>query len=213
MRNIEQALQEHKQVVLDAGYPEKQIFGVFLYGSQNYKLDTENSDVDTKVVIIPTLKDLCQETLFTDYKWINPIYDYIWGELMNIRNFIAYYDMNKAVQSMGHQALHTLKQNSANPKKFAMATYIAHFLSIYMEGHLYNNPYEIALKPEPHLANYLVALKTGEKDYTAEDVIKLRKELEKIIEKKFHKEIGIKNKIDEKLLEIAISAIKFFDNL
>ena len=61
MRDVKKAIQEHKQVVLDAGYPEKQIFGVFLYGSQNYGLDTENSDVDTKAIIIPTIEDLCQK--------------------------------------------------------------------------------------------------------------------------------------------------------
>ena len=59
MRDIQEALQQHKQVVLDAGYAEDQIIGVFLYGSQNYGLATENSDVDTKVIIIPTLEDLC----------------------------------------------------------------------------------------------------------------------------------------------------------
>ena len=61
MRDIKKAIQEHKQVVLNAGYPEKQIFGIFLYGSQNYGLDTENSDVDTKAIIIPTIEDLCQK--------------------------------------------------------------------------------------------------------------------------------------------------------
>jgi predicted nucleotidyltransferase len=57
-RDIQEALQQHKQVVLDAGYAEDQIIGVFLYGSQNYGLATEDSDVDTKVVIIPTLENL-----------------------------------------------------------------------------------------------------------------------------------------------------------
>lgn len=56
MRNIEEALQEHKQAVLAAGYTEKQILGIFVYGSQNYGTATENSDVDTKAVIIPTMR-------------------------------------------------------------------------------------------------------------------------------------------------------------
>ena len=60
-RDIEQALQEHKQVILDAGFNENQILGVFLYGSQNYGLATKNSDVDTKVILIPTLEDLCSK--------------------------------------------------------------------------------------------------------------------------------------------------------
>ena len=39
-------------------YNDNQILGVFLYGSQNYGLDTENSDVDTKAIYIPTLEEL-----------------------------------------------------------------------------------------------------------------------------------------------------------
>jgi len=35
-----------------------QLLGVFLYGSQNYGLDTPESDVDTKAIILPTLDDV-----------------------------------------------------------------------------------------------------------------------------------------------------------
>ena len=132
MRNIKQALQEHKQVVIDAGFSEKQILGVLLYGSQNYGLATESSDVDTKVILIPTIDDLCSkkagfvkeyqtnnnekvvimdlihyfdnlkkqninyvETLFTEYRWINPDHVWLWGALQSMREVIAYYDVNK----------------------------------------------------------------------------------------------------------------------
>lgn len=36
----------------------KQVFAELLYGSQNYGLAVESSDVDTRVIYIPTLKDL-----------------------------------------------------------------------------------------------------------------------------------------------------------
>lgn len=65
MRNIEEALQEHKQAVLAAGYTEKQILGIFVYGSQNYGTATENSDVDTKAVIIPTMRQLAFHSVKT----------------------------------------------------------------------------------------------------------------------------------------------------
>ena len=58
MRNINEALHEHLAEVLKI-YPEDQVLGIFLYGSQNYKMDLENSDVDTKAIIIPTFKELC----------------------------------------------------------------------------------------------------------------------------------------------------------
>lgn len=34
------------------------VLGVFLYGSQNYGLNTEESDIDTKVIVAPSLRDL-----------------------------------------------------------------------------------------------------------------------------------------------------------
>lgn len=39
--------------------PEDRIVGVFLQGSQNYGLDYEGSDVDSKCIVIPTLEDIC----------------------------------------------------------------------------------------------------------------------------------------------------------
>ena len=39
-------------------YGEKRVIGVYLYGSQNYGLDTEESDVDTRCIIVPTLEDI-----------------------------------------------------------------------------------------------------------------------------------------------------------
>ena len=35
------------------------IVGCFLQGSQNYNLDTKDSDVDTKLIVVPTFKDIC----------------------------------------------------------------------------------------------------------------------------------------------------------
>ena len=40
-------------------YNEKQIIGVFCQGSQNYGLDLETSDIDTKCLLTPLFKDIC----------------------------------------------------------------------------------------------------------------------------------------------------------
>jgi predicted nucleotidyltransferase len=40
-------------------FPEDQIVGCFLQGSQNYGLDHEESDVDTKLIVVPSFKDIC----------------------------------------------------------------------------------------------------------------------------------------------------------
>ena len=39
-------------------FPEDRIVGVFLQGSQNYGLDYEGSDIDTKCIVLPNLEDL-----------------------------------------------------------------------------------------------------------------------------------------------------------
>ena len=63
MRDIKVALQEHYDKVYDKVANEKFplppiVLGVFLYGSQNYNIATENSDVDTIAILIPTFEDL-----------------------------------------------------------------------------------------------------------------------------------------------------------
>lgn len=40
-------------------YEKDKIVGVFLQGSQNYGLELENSDVDTKCIVIPSFMDIC----------------------------------------------------------------------------------------------------------------------------------------------------------
>lgn len=39
-------------------FPEDRIVGIMLAGSQNYGLDVEDSDVDTKLVVVPTFDDI-----------------------------------------------------------------------------------------------------------------------------------------------------------
>lgn len=58
MRTTMQAIKEHKNRVLQ-DYVEGCILGVFCYGSQNYHINTPNSDVDTKAILIPTVEDMC----------------------------------------------------------------------------------------------------------------------------------------------------------
>lgn len=39
-------------------FTDEQIVGIFLQGSQNYGLETANSDVDTKLIVVPSFKDI-----------------------------------------------------------------------------------------------------------------------------------------------------------
>lgn len=54
---IMEQLNRHYQEALTL-FPEDRIVGVFLQGSQNYGLDYEGSDIDTKCIVLPTLEDL-----------------------------------------------------------------------------------------------------------------------------------------------------------
>ena len=50
-------IQEHYNEVLEL-YPENRIIGIFCQGSQNYNLDYEHSDIDTKCLLVPTIDDI-----------------------------------------------------------------------------------------------------------------------------------------------------------
>lgn len=53
--DIMKRMQEHYTVLEDMGY---EVVGLFLQGSQNYNLDYEDSDIDTKAIVLPTLDDI-----------------------------------------------------------------------------------------------------------------------------------------------------------
>lgn len=50
-------LQAHYNEALEY-FPEDRIVGIFYQGSANYNLDTINSDVDTKLIVVPTIEDI-----------------------------------------------------------------------------------------------------------------------------------------------------------
>ena len=50
-------LQEHYNEALKS-FKACQIVGIFLQGSQNYGLDYEGSDIDSKLIVVPTFKDI-----------------------------------------------------------------------------------------------------------------------------------------------------------
>lgn len=54
-QEIQEQVKNHYDKLISLGY---NVVGVFLYGSQNYELDYEKSDVDTKAIILPTLEDI-----------------------------------------------------------------------------------------------------------------------------------------------------------
>lgn len=55
-------MKEHYEDALKQ-YPENRIVGIFYQGSGNYGLDYEGSDVDTKCVLVPSLKELAESKM------------------------------------------------------------------------------------------------------------------------------------------------------
>lgn len=55
---IMERVREHWEEALTL-FPKDRIVGIFLQGSQNYGLDYEGSDIDTKCIVVPTWEDIC----------------------------------------------------------------------------------------------------------------------------------------------------------
>lgn len=51
-------MQKYYHNLIDMGY---NVIAVFLYGSQNYELDTVDSDIDAKAIVLPTLNDMIMQ--------------------------------------------------------------------------------------------------------------------------------------------------------
>lgn len=54
---IRQKVEEHLIEAIDTGLDMNKIFFIALEGSQNYQLDLPNSDIDTKLIILPSFND------------------------------------------------------------------------------------------------------------------------------------------------------------
>lgn len=56
-RDILTRLKDHYNEALET-FTNNQIVGLFLQGSQNYELDLPGSDIDTKLIVVPSFKDI-----------------------------------------------------------------------------------------------------------------------------------------------------------
>lgn len=79
-------LQEDYEFLSNLGY---NVLGVFLYGSQNYEMDTENSDIDTKAIIIPNFEDLISR------KEVSKTYNKAEGSFLDVKDIYSMFNMIK----------------------------------------------------------------------------------------------------------------------
>jgi hypothetical protein len=192
------------------------IVGIFLQGSQNYGLDYEKSDVDTKLIVTPTFKDLAfnrspvstthvreneehidfkdirlyiqtfrkqnlnfLEILFTDFKWVNYMYQSQWEELVKHREEIARYNLHQAIKSMKGIAMEkyhamehaypskvdVLAQFGYDPKQLHHLLRVEEYIGRYISG----EPYEDCLRPRR--PEYLIEVKRGYYDLDTARII------------------------------------------
>lgn len=91
--NWELAIKRHKDALLNWGFKEENILGIFVYGSQNYNLDTPTSDWDTKTIVIPTFDEVLFDKPVSrevSVKRDNDEYEHC--EVKDIREFIKMFE-------------------------------------------------------------------------------------------------------------------------
>lgn len=198
-------------------YGKDAVLGVFLYGSQNYNCDTENSDVDTKCILIPNLyhlaikpyevkhlhisDEVCEcmtimhmvsnwkkgninflEIMFTPFKIINPTYEDLWTDYMQLKEEIVRYDPVKAIKSIAGQALHTIKENPKDGKKIGNALRLSYALERYITG----ARYEEVICPLPHECAEIKKYKLGLREIHTDFVDELKATFEKYVNTNFN---------------------------
>lgn len=231
-------IMNHREVVLKK-YPEYQILGIFLYGSQNYNIATDKSDVDTKAIIIPTVEQLafkpvwtetvefndgghCEimsiihwvenlkkqnvnfvETLFTQYRWINPFYLNRWKEtFLENREDIANYDKSRMVKSICHQAINTLTRYDTG-KSLANGYRFRYFLYNKLKGADYSKCIKI---PNP-LNEYLIELKLDKTIGSKSERKALIDWFNMIKDQTYYTDEVKKTALDKELVKITLSFI------
>ena len=87
MKNYYKELKMQKEVIESMGY---KVAYICLYGSQNYGLDINNdeykSDIDMKAIIVPTLKDLINNS-----KPVSEVIETEWGQC-DLKDIRIYFD-------------------------------------------------------------------------------------------------------------------------
>lgn len=139
------------------------------------------------------------ETLFTEYFILNPMYADLFDKFfLQEREAIAKLDKRRAVMSIGHQAIHTLRQKSDEDKKL----YNGHRLLFFLQNYVADTPYEDCLKPKKYFLSDLVRMKEGTYNY-----ILPKETIRNDLIKEFIEVIETNKDIDSPLAETGLQAV------
>ena len=61
MRSEEQIMERLEEQMKEIEALGFEVVGIFLYGSQNYEMETESSDIDSKAIVVPSFDDFLEE--------------------------------------------------------------------------------------------------------------------------------------------------------
>jgi predicted nucleotidyltransferase len=159
--NTYRRLREHYIAATDH-IDGREVFGTFVFGSQNYGLDDENSDLDSKLLVIPTIKDIAslQPPLSTTIERTN-------GDHIDIRDVRLFIDNFK---SQSHNSLEALFTPFFSMKE----DYISQWsrLITKREDIAHINPYKAA-KAMQGMAHRNMKLLTSELEH-GQDIFKVK---------------------------------------
>lgn len=152
------------------------------------------------------------EILFTKYFIINPFYKDYWDFIVNKKQSVAHYDVQRTLVSIASQVKNTIKHEEVTGKQFANAGRLVYFLHSYIEGKSYE---ECLLMDKEHLAHYM-EIKQSTQLYSNElELIELRKEVEHILKTKIYHdgEEELRVFLDEVFATFCKGCIKHYENL
>ena len=142
------------------------VLGYHNLESKDYEINGEHIDVkDIRLIVQNWKKQNINfvELLFTEYCIVNPKYEALFNKyFVEHREEIAHYDEKKAVMSISHQAIHTLKQDMTDKKKLHNGARLLSFLWSYLA----EDDYKSCMHPTSYLHEYLWDIKYEENHFT-----------------------------------------------
>lgn len=98
------------------------------------------------------------EVLFTDYCWVNPLYEEVWNKyFIAYQEDIAVYNPQYTLKTICGQAIHTLKQDKLNGKKVGNGIRLQYFLMKYFDENTIS--YLNCIQPTEDIKNEILAIK------------------------------------------------------